>query len=522
MQAFGIFEGGGAKGVAHIGALAAVEEHKIDFIGVAGSSAGAIIAVLVACGYKAEELYSPAGDSGLLKDSFKPFLSDNDQKTYRSIQESLKRIGANKSSYNWVTSLLAEAWSQKKALKHSHKTLGLLTTEHFEAWLEQRLLHKLREHDPNYAPTATHGKVAFKDITLPLKIIASNLTENKIRIFSNSHEDDRDREESVSEAVGASIALPLLFAPKKHNEGLFSDGGLMSNFPVWVFDEERKTAPLLTPTFGFRLVERRNGPLSPKKQDDGQQSPTLMEYLWSVAKAGLFGDNSLETRQVSTLHEILLPVKLLTYDLLADKESIHTAYEAARDATNNYLSRRDTIWKQEPSYISSILTLIANNFRNTYAFSGHLRINIMLPITHDTLKVIYTHNMSDEDCDDMLELPIGCGAAGHCWSSLRPVVCDLLHAKQVFSDKWKMSKYQQRLVRHDLKSLLSVPLSTLTNTQLDDMNIDDHTKHRAFRGVLNFDSDEAIVPIFQDFLLNHRTEIDASSRMIVSLLSNIS
>ena len=45
---FAIFEGGGAKGLAHIGALKALEGRKVDLLGVAGTSAGAIVAALVA------------------------------------------------------------------------------------------------------------------------------------------------------------------------------------------------------------------------------------------------------------------------------------------------------------------------------------------------------------------------------------------------------------------------------------------------------------------------------------------
>ena len=48
MDAFGIFEGGGVKGLAHIGALAAAQQRGVNFTGVAGTSAGAIVAALIA------------------------------------------------------------------------------------------------------------------------------------------------------------------------------------------------------------------------------------------------------------------------------------------------------------------------------------------------------------------------------------------------------------------------------------------------------------------------------------------
>lgn len=66
MDAFGIFEGGGAKGLAHVGALRAAEEQHVRFLGVAGTSAGAIVAALVAAGYKADDLYCPDTRKGVL------------------------------------------------------------------------------------------------------------------------------------------------------------------------------------------------------------------------------------------------------------------------------------------------------------------------------------------------------------------------------------------------------------------------------------------------------------------------
>ena len=52
----GVFEGGGVKGIALIGALKRLEEENVVFSRVAGTSAGAITASLVAAGYKVDEV----------------------------------------------------------------------------------------------------------------------------------------------------------------------------------------------------------------------------------------------------------------------------------------------------------------------------------------------------------------------------------------------------------------------------------------------------------------------------------
>ena len=53
-----VFEGGGAKGIAFIGALAALETVQVRPKRLLGSSAGAITATLLAAGYSAEQLYA--------------------------------------------------------------------------------------------------------------------------------------------------------------------------------------------------------------------------------------------------------------------------------------------------------------------------------------------------------------------------------------------------------------------------------------------------------------------------------
>lgn len=50
--------GGGIKGVAHIGAIKALEEENIKFEAVAGTSSGSIVSTLYACGYTSDEMYA--------------------------------------------------------------------------------------------------------------------------------------------------------------------------------------------------------------------------------------------------------------------------------------------------------------------------------------------------------------------------------------------------------------------------------------------------------------------------------
>lgn len=56
LRADAVFEGGGVKGIGLVGAVAVAEEKGYEFVNVAGTSAGAIVAALLAAGYHGPEL----------------------------------------------------------------------------------------------------------------------------------------------------------------------------------------------------------------------------------------------------------------------------------------------------------------------------------------------------------------------------------------------------------------------------------------------------------------------------------
>ncbi len=69
-----VFEGGGVKGIGLVGAVYEIENAGYEFENLAGTSAGAIVASLLAVGYKAEQIkkemerlnYNDFKDEGLL------------------------------------------------------------------------------------------------------------------------------------------------------------------------------------------------------------------------------------------------------------------------------------------------------------------------------------------------------------------------------------------------------------------------------------------------------------------------
>ncbi|MBD8161138.1 patatin-like phospholipase family protein [Pantoea agglomerans] len=58
LESYAVFEGGGIKGFAFTGVLDAANEAGIDFVGYAGTSAGAIIAYLASIGYSGKDIFN--------------------------------------------------------------------------------------------------------------------------------------------------------------------------------------------------------------------------------------------------------------------------------------------------------------------------------------------------------------------------------------------------------------------------------------------------------------------------------
>lgn len=229
MWADAVFEGGGVKGIGLVGALTVAEEKGYRWKRVAGTSAGSIIAALLAAGYTGKELHQ------LLMDlNFMTFLPP-------SIFSRLPYVGPG-----------LRLWLKK----------GIYSGKAIETWIEARLAEK--------------GVQTFGDLRhIELKVIASDITQKSLLVLPDDLVDYGcdPASFSIARAVRMSCSIPFFFDPVKlyhRTAGRYSyivDGGVLSNFPVWIFDSEHPRWP----SFGFNLVspklykphaEEIKGPLS--------------------------------------------------------------------------------------------------------------------------------------------------------------------------------------------------------------------------------------------------------------------
>ena len=101
-----IFEGGGVKGIAYVGAIKILEEKGImsNIVRVGGTSAGAINAVLVGLGYTSAQTLNIMN-----KLNFKKFM-DDDLGVFRDINRLLNEFGWHKGAFfrKWISKLISK------------------------------------------------------------------------------------------------------------------------------------------------------------------------------------------------------------------------------------------------------------------------------------------------------------------------------------------------------------------------------------------------------------------------------
>jgi NTE family protein len=354
-------------------------------------------------------------------------------------------------------------------------------TTAFRQWLNGLLAAKVH-------PSGNGSQVRFEDLATILRIIATDVTGQQIKVFGTQ----MTPRVVVADAVAASISIFLFFVPK-HLEGTeYVDGGVLSNFPAWIFDDRREEVGPLVPTFGFKLIEEE-GPAA-----DLTSFPAFAKQLFSTA---LSGDAILETRNIENLHVVPLPVQASTFDFDMTDEAKNNLYLQGKEAARDFFVR--TVGPRDPHEMRHVLETVPDamvpllNPDADQERDFHLRVNVVMPTTplsRGRLRVYYTYNM-DDDADDRLEFKNDEGACGICWQTHKAKTADLEAARKDrrYENDYHMKKYQQALVRPSLKSLLSVPIF---HPDRYDANKPDESNEVI--GIMNLDSDEDLYTRFQD------------------------
>lgn len=287
-----VCEGGGVKGIALIGSINCLENYGYTFKRMAGTSAGAVVASLLAVGYSGQEL-----------------------------KDIVLSLDYNKLMFNSKINKIA---CVLKCGINIFVKKGLYSTQNIDNYLYNLFLAK--------------GKTKFKDISInnesPLKIIASDVTNKKLLVLpddlSNYGIDPMEFE--ISKAVIMSISIPFYFFPfvfKTTTEKDFIvDGGLLSNFPIWIFDSKDTPA---WPTFGLRLKEDDNFHLKKRY--------CLFSYLSDIIQTAITHNEDIYLENKDSVRTIDLPtLSVKTTDFNLNKSKALSLYKSGYKATENFIN----------------------------------------------------------------------------------------------------------------------------------------------------------------------------------------
>lgn len=186
-----VLSGGGAKGLAHIGALKIIDSLGIRVDYVAGTSMGAIIGSLYASGYSGKEL-----DSIFKTVNFDNIITDN-------IPRAAKTFYERENDEKYAVILPFDNFEVKlpSALSRGQNTFNLLS--------------KLTLHVSDVTD--------FSKLPIPFFCIATNIENGKPVILE---------EGNLAQAIKASGAFPSLFQPVLIDDQLLIDGGVLNNYPI--------------------------------------------------------------------------------------------------------------------------------------------------------------------------------------------------------------------------------------------------------------------------------------------------
>ncbi|NDJ55164.1 MAG: hypothetical protein GYB68_19000, partial [Chloroflexi bacterium] len=345
---FGVFEGGGAKGLGHVGAYSACHKQGIRFLGVSGTSAGSIVAGLIAAGYEPEELFSGDGKGVLESVEYTRLLGPRRweflqwARGKRMIGKCLlfnRKISTIRLSFFlWLVAMTFMFFSPfflVLILLHAiFWGQGYFKTKAFREWYNELLRQKV-------TPTGKNNEVTFDDIEkdwherlklglagdqnlldllnangCPLKIVSTNVTSRRIVL----HPDDGSNALPVADAVAASISIPLVFRPMRlpdfrnggdsapDGECEHVDGGALSNFPAWCFKNRKDRFCAPVPVVGFHLED---------SSEKAKPRAGLLPFVGQLASTVIAGSSRLSVRGIPDLHEIDLRIKtgVLDFDI---------------------------------------------------------------------------------------------------------------------------------------------------------------------------------------------------------------
>ena len=190
-----VLAGGGARGIAHVGAIAALEELQVPVAAIAGTSMGALVGGLYAVGLDSAQLLEVV-ETMAWDEAFEDSLERNDLPQRRKSDD-----------YDYPASVSLALNEGRLSIP-----LGFVQGQQVRQMIKDLTINADHIDDFDKLPT-------------PYRAVATDIETGEAFVFSQG---------DIVTAMRASMSLPGLLAPVEHEGRLLVDGGLAMNIPVSV------------------------------------------------------------------------------------------------------------------------------------------------------------------------------------------------------------------------------------------------------------------------------------------------
>jgi len=304
-----VLEGGGVKGIGHVGAVTALTEAGYTFSRVAGTSAGAIVASLVAANMTPAKMQQELGSIEYTK-----FRDPTELSRFSVVGE-----GA---------SVLFEK--------------GIYKGDYFHNWIKQELEGQGVKTFGDLKVTDDSGSALTPEQSYRLVVMTADLSRGElVRLPWDYPKYGLDADSQlVADAVRASMSIPFFFKPITVHSVIDNapcylvDGGALSNFPIDVFDRSDGQPPRW-PTFGIKLSGL---PTANQVAHVISDTPSFVEALLSTMM------NAHDQMHLNDPCVIARTIFVDTFDVQAvnfdiDAQTQQKLYDSGYTSANNFLTK---------------------------------------------------------------------------------------------------------------------------------------------------------------------------------------
>lgn len=326
-----VLSGGGAKGIAHIGTLKALEENNIPIDYITGTSMGGIVGALYAAGYSPTQIEKLA-----LSPEFQDWVS-----------------GRFKSDYSF--------FFQKKPLNPSIITAKLSLDTSLRMSFRSNLVNDIPLNFALlelFSQASAASKDNFDNLFVPYRCMVSDvLSQTSITV----------KKGSLAEAVRATMTVPLVYRPIKLDEKYVFDGGLYNNFPADVMKKEFNPDLMIGANVSSKTYNEY-----PKNRDERLMNRLMVFMFLSKSDSTLIGENGvyiqpdLKDYSVTNFNPVEALIKQGYDATIANMEQIKKKVKRRVNISELMTRRKDFNSKKPDLLFSSVTVTGVNNQQKKY------------------------------------------------------------------------------------------------------------------------------------------------------------